>query len=128
MPPHVGAAIDARADQYRGATQGRRGVQSFPVSAACQTRAEFSVSRSSSKDFLAELVRTFGFSVAARDSALAAHQIRCVADGGLRERAILFRFWRAWPRVSAVRDGVDDSVLVNARVRLGGWVGLGTPH
>jgi hypothetical protein len=93
-----------------------------------QTRAGFSVSRSSSKDLVAELVRTFGFSVAARDSALAAHQIRCVADGGLRERAILFRFWRAWPRVSAVRDGVDDSVLVNARVRLGGWVGLGTPH
>jgi hypothetical protein len=39
MPPHAGAAIDAPADQYRGATQGRRGVQSFPVSAACQTRA-----------------------------------------------------------------------------------------
>jgi hypothetical protein len=41
---------------------------------------------------------------------------------------MLFRFWRERGQcVVAVRDRMNHSVLVNRRVRLGGWVGLGTP-
>jgi hypothetical protein len=51
------------------------------------------------------------------------------ADGELMERAILFRFWGdrggAYWRFGT---GVDGSVLMNGRVRLGGCVGLGTPR